>query len=112
MSMALEIQNLSKRYGRTWALRDCTVTLPAGHFISDSQIGQACSVPALTLGIPLPLNFPVPFNCTHAHGWLQTITWQPVDRVWLFQGIESAIFFGLAAGLLVLTYWWIRERIS
>lgn len=31
MSMALELKNLSKRYDRTWALRDCTVTLPAGH---------------------------------------------------------------------------------
>jgi hypothetical protein len=33
-------------------------------------------------------------------------------RILLFQGIDSAIFFGLAAGLLVLTYWWIREQIS
>jgi len=33
-------------------------------------------------------------------------------RILLFQGIDSAIFLGLAAGLLVLTYWWIRERIS
>jgi ABC-2 type transport system ATP-binding protein len=34
MSLALEIQNLSKRYGRKWALRDCTVTLPAGHVVA------------------------------------------------------------------------------
>ncbi|HYB02320.1 MAG TPA: ABC transporter permease subunit [Ktedonobacteraceae bacterium] len=51
-------------------------------------------------------------RCAHAHGLVYRITWQPVDRLWLFQGIESAIFLGLAAGLLVLTYWWIRERIS
>jgi hypothetical protein len=51
-------------------------------------------------------------RCAHAHGLLYRISWQPVDRFWLFQGIESAIFFGLAAGLLALTYWWIRERIS
>src|SRR5947209_113501 len=30
MSIVLEMNNLGKRYGRTWALRDCTVTLPAG----------------------------------------------------------------------------------
>ncbi|HEX9414214.1 MAG TPA: ABC transporter ATP-binding protein [Ktedonobacterales bacterium] len=30
MSHALETASLSKRYGRTWALRDCTVQLPAG----------------------------------------------------------------------------------
>ena len=95
-----------------------TWTDHAGHFISNNQIGQACNAPVPTLGIPLPLRIPLPlnfprsFNCTSAHGWLQTITWQPVDRAWLFQGIESAIFFGLAAGLLALAYWWIRERIS
>ena len=30
MSTALETINLGKRYGRTWALRDCAVKLPAG----------------------------------------------------------------------------------
>ena len=50
--------------------------------------------------------------CAHAQGWLYTVTWQPADRFWLFQGIESAIFFGLAAGLLALAFWWVRTRIS
>jgi ABC-2 type transport system ATP-binding protein len=31
MSNPLETTQLSKRYGRTWALRDCTLTLPTGH---------------------------------------------------------------------------------
>jgi ABC-2 type transport system ATP-binding protein len=30
MSTALETTKLSKRYGRTWALHDCTLSLPAG----------------------------------------------------------------------------------
>jgi ABC-2 type transport system ATP-binding protein len=30
VSTALETHNLGKRYGRTWGLRDCTLTLPAG----------------------------------------------------------------------------------
>ncbi len=30
MSNALETTKLSKRYGRTWALQDCTLSLPAG----------------------------------------------------------------------------------
>ncbi|HEY7348618.1 MAG TPA: ABC transporter ATP-binding protein [Ktedonobacterales bacterium] len=30
MRTALETTKLSKRYGRTWALRDCTLALPAG----------------------------------------------------------------------------------
>src|SRR5213082_3258604 len=28
--LALETRNLGKRYGKTWALRDCTLELPAG----------------------------------------------------------------------------------
>src|SRR5258708_3130145 len=30
MSNALETTHLSKRYGRTWALQDCTLALPTG----------------------------------------------------------------------------------
>lgn len=30
MNTALETSGLGKRYGRTWALRDCSLTLPAG----------------------------------------------------------------------------------
>jgi len=30
MSIALETTNLTKRYGRTWALQDCTLSLPSG----------------------------------------------------------------------------------
>jgi ABC-2 type transport system ATP-binding protein len=31
MTNALETSRLGKRYGRTWALRECTLNLPAGH---------------------------------------------------------------------------------
>lgn len=51
-------------------------------------------------------------QCVHAHGWLGYIVYQPADRFWLFQGIESAIFFGLAAGLLAFTIWWVRRRLA
>lgn len=34
MSLALELQNLSKRYRRKWALRDCTVKLPSRHVVA------------------------------------------------------------------------------
>ena len=27
----VEASGLGKRYGRTWALRDCTLEIPAGH---------------------------------------------------------------------------------
>jgi hypothetical protein len=39
-------------------------------------------------------------------------TFQPGNRFWLFQGIESAIFLLLAAGLVVFAMWLIRRRIN
>lgn len=50
--------------------------------------------------------------CIHNHGWLSTIVWQPADRFWAFQGIESAVLVALAAALLTLTIWLVRRRIS
>jgi hypothetical protein len=50
--------------------------------------------------------------CLRDHGVLLCTIYQPADRFWLFQGIETAIFFGLAAGLLALTVWWARKRIA
>lgn len=52
------------------------------------------------------------FQCAHTHGWLQYVTFQPADRFWAFQGIETAIFLVLAAALLALTVYWVRHRIS
>ncbi|MCO5995945.1 ABC transporter ATP-binding protein [Actinoallomurus rhizosphaericola] len=33
MSTAIEASGLGKRYGRTWALRDCSLAIPAGHVV-------------------------------------------------------------------------------
>jgi hypothetical protein len=50
-------------------------------------------------------------TCLRQHGIHNVLTYQPADRFWPFQGIESAIFLGLAAVLLALTVWWVRERV-
>ncbi len=50
--------------------------------------------------------------CLRQRGVREVVLYQPADRFWLFQGIESAIFLGLAAGLLALTVWWVRYRIA
>ena len=53
--------------------------------------------------------FDTVLHCTHAHGWLDATTYQPADRFWLFQGIETAVFLGAAAVLLALAIWWVRR---
>ena len=47
----------------------------------------------------------------HGAGYNHTV-YQPASRFWLFQGIETAIFAGLAVALIAFTVWWVRERVS
>jgi hypothetical protein len=51
-------------------------------------------------------------SCMRQHGFVIVTAYQPGDRFWLFQGIETAIFLGLAASLLALTVWWVLERVA
>jgi hypothetical protein len=53
------------------------------------------------------------FNgCLRDHGLVNTMVYHPADRFWVFQGIETALFLGVAAGLLALTFWWVTRRIA
>jgi hypothetical protein len=50
------------------------------------------------------------FACLASHGYHQVDVYQPASRFWAFQGIESAIFLGLAAALLAVTFYWVTRR--
>ena len=45
-----------------------------------------------------------------AHGYRGYLTYQPANRFWAFQGIETAIFLALAAALLGVTFWVLKRR--
>lgn len=49
--------------------------------------------------------------CFAQHGLMNSVVYQPASRFWLFQGIESAIYLGLAAILLLIAVWWVLRRI-
>ena len=51
-------------------------------------------------------------SCARAHDLYNLAVYQPASRFWLFQGIETAIFGGLALALLALAVWWVRNRVS
>jgi hypothetical protein len=51
-------------------------------------------------------------NCLAAQGYRFVETYQPADRFWPFQLIESGIFIGLSAVLLGLAAWWIIRRVA
>jgi hypothetical protein len=44
------------------------------------------------------------------HGVRLLVDYQPPERFWTFQLIESAIFIGLAALLIGLSLWWLQRR--
>jgi hypothetical protein len=50
--------------------------------------------------------------CLLQHGIVNIVTYQPADRFWTFQGIESGIFLGLAVVLLAITVWTVLRRMA
>lgn len=50
-------------------------------------------------------------QCVTERGLQQRFVYQPGDRFWLFQGIESGIYLLLTALLFALTFWWTKHRI-
>ncbi len=66
-----------------------------GHrFAGGIEIPQSCTATTTTP------TFDGLGQCLQAHGWSQYLVYQPADRFWLFQGVESVIFLLLAAALM------------
>jgi len=53
-----------------------------------------------------------PYSCYRENGFLTVVQYQPIERFWLFQSIESIIFLALALGLIGLTSWWLKKKIG
>lgn len=49
-------------------------------------------------------------QCLAAHGYHQSVTYQPAGRFWAFQGIEAAIFVALALVLVGVAYRSVSKR--
>ncbi len=45
-------------------------------------------------------------------GYRQRVVYQPADRYWTLQAVETAVFLGLALALVGGCFWWIRHRTS
>jgi hypothetical protein len=45
-------------------------------------------------------------------GYHLTTVYQPADRYWAFQWMETAIFVALGLALVAVSYWWLRRRLS
>jgi len=87
-----------------WVFSQKTVD-GTGHTVGQFAIGTAC--PPGKSSAPATLD-----QCVRAHGFLNTDVFQPASRFWLFQGIEAALFTGLAVALLAVVIWWVRPRLA
>lgn len=52
------------------------------------------------------------FSCFRENGFSSIVSYQSVERFWLFQGIEGLVYLALAASLVGLTVWWLKKKIS
>jgi hypothetical protein len=98
-----------------WILSTKTVDA-AGRLLGD---GRGLDLGALTPRCPglLPADgsFPDPSKvsaCVNRLGIHVVAKYQPGSRYWTFQGIESAIFLALSVGLIAVSIWWVRQRVS
>jgi hypothetical protein len=51
-------------------------------------------------------------GCLGRHGVYRHAVYQPANRFWELQGIETAIFGGVAVVLILFAAWWIHDRVS
>ena len=99
-----------------WVLAENTVTA-SGFVVSGDSGGISLSYvplqhicPYLTPVAAAPDSAAMQ-RCLTQNGIHAVATFQPYDRYWLFQGIESALFVVLAIALVVFSVWWVRRRV-
>ena len=96
----------AKSPGGAWVLSAGLVG-PNGHFYSGGidiqDMPAACQV-------AFPGGKGSVLSCMVAHGFHQSVTYQPASRFWAFQGIEAGIFLVLAGALVALAYRMVLRR--
>jgi len=85
--------------GAAWMLSS-TITNPAGQPVQGVPLAQAPAVCRALIGQGGPGKY---FACMGDHGFHNILTYQPANRYWAFQGIETGIFVALAAALVAVT---------
>ncbi len=51
-------------------------------------------------------------GCMRSHHIYNMAVYQPASRFWPMQGVEAAIFVGLALALFAFAGWWVKTRIA
>jgi hypothetical protein len=101
--------------GGSWVLAENTVTASGFAVSGDSNAISLSYVPMQHICPYLTPDAapdsPAMHQCITQNGIHVVATFQPYDRYWLFQGIESALFVVLAIALALFAVWWVRRRV-
>jgi len=88
--------------GDSWLVKTEYVDRGGQVFSANADIIQTCfSQPSQTSSV----------RCFTEHGIQQRWVYQPKDRFWPMQGIESGIYLLFSALLVALAFWWVKYRI-
>jgi hypothetical protein len=100
----LPLPGVDTSHPGAWVFSQKTID-GSGHTVPQFTVGSVCRASKASTQASLD-------HCIRAHGFLNTDVFQPASRFWLFQGIEAALFAGLALALLALAVWWVRRRLA
>jgi hypothetical protein len=94
--------------GSYWQLAQ-GATLPNGHVPSGNSTSgidgvPMNSIPAACQALGGQQKPGAILSCLGSHGFRQFLTYQPANRYWAFQGIETGIFVALAAVLVAVAF--------
>jgi hypothetical protein len=101
--------------GGSWVLAENTVTA-SGFAVSGDSNGISLNYVPMQHICPYLTPDTAPGSaamqqCLTQNGIHVVATFQPYDRYWLFQGIESALFIVLAIALALFSVWWVSRRV-
>jgi ABC-type transport system involved in multi-copper enzyme maturation permease subunit len=100
-------ENPIDRLGKIWILEQNFID-QLGKTISSNLVFKACRPKSLLI---YAFN-PDLFSCFRGNGFSIIVNYQPVERFWLFQGIECLAFLFLTVSLVGLTVWWLKKKVS
>jgi hypothetical protein len=70
-------------------------------------------VPSFTcVPVASPASMKTSLACLNPLGYQFLRIYQPADRYWTFQAIETLIFLTLTAGVVAFTFWWLNRRVQ
>jgi hypothetical protein len=94
----------------SWVISSSPLTTPDGRDPSTEPAGPCAPPSPATDGPPSPATAQACNDYIESLHLRQTVTYQPANRYWAFQWIETVIYLGLALALAGFSFWWVNRN--